>query len=135
VIVAKAPGYLDAQVAIDLVDTQPRRVDIELLRPPPNHTGRNVMLVGGALAIAGAATYGWMGYEYEKLKVSHEDWSAHDGDYRAARAITIGTWSVAAACLVTGYILHRHGALEEEAPVVSALPISNGAIVTIGWQR
>ena len=135
VIIAKAPGYADAQVVLDIVDRTERHVALTLGRPASGGgAGRGLVIAGIALGVAGAATAGWMSYEWAESRTSYEAWGDHIDNYKLARWTTIGAWTAAGACLVTGYLLlRRHDAVE--APSISVAPIAHGAMFAVGWQR
>ena len=135
--VVKAPGFDDAQQAIDVTDKTPKRVVIALHRTIVSHVeprGRGLLYVGVAVAGAGALTYGWMSYEYLKLRSAHEAndpiaFHAHDTDYKIAKYSTIGLWAIGGALIITDLVLGRRGT--ETAVAVAPLPGGAMAVVEL----
>ena len=143
VIVARAPGYVDAEQSIDIADTADRHVSITLSpiqaaparsepRSRPWRSSTMLLYTGGALVGAGLITYGWMAFEYHGI-TSGTELQFYDriGDYHAAKWTTLGLWAVGSGCLVAGYIVRRG----ETATTISAGPIPSGAMVSVGWRQ
>jgi hypothetical protein len=133
VILAKANGYLDAQVAIDVTDKSQQHVVIALVIEDSIDVPRTLLFAAGAFAIMGAGTYGWMSYEWlrESGATNRADYAAPHAGYERAKWATLGLWSIGAACFITRLVLDRRG----ETPDIAALPVDGGAIVSIGWRR
>jgi hypothetical protein len=133
VITARAAGYAPAQLQVDIADKTDRRVEIALTRPVAAERRPSALLyTGAALGVAGAATAGWMSYEWFASRRSFDAWGEHIGRYRIARWTTIGLWSAGAACAITGVVLRRRSA---ETPTVTVVPLAHGGMLAVGWQR
>ncbi len=149
VIIASAPGYETARKEVVIETKDPQTVTIELLPPAahlpdvsvPEHplppartggTGRKVMIGGAVLLGAGLVTYGWMGYEWSKLRTQDQaQWDAHDGNYSLSRGLTIGLWAVGGAAVITGLLWPS----SQEHASVAVMPTNGGGMVAVGWTR
>lgn len=135
VIVARAPGFEDAQVDVDVTDRQPRRVAIRMYRPGEREatpTYRKLEIAGG-IALGGAAVaYGVMGICWLHLRdgdpAAFRDWQGTG--YDVARWTSIPLWALGGTLLATGLYL-RHGQATDTQ--VGALPLRGGAAATVGW--
>jgi hypothetical protein len=134
VILAKAPGYVDAEATVDVIDKSQQHVVIALVaKVTPSDLQRTLVIAGAALAIAGAGTYGWMSYEWlhEERARTHSDYVAPHDNYERAKWATIGLWSASALCIAVRFGI-VHGA---NTPEVAVGPADGGVLVGIGWRR
>jgi hypothetical protein len=149
---AEAKGYEPGRVDVEVTTKDPKLVKITLRQagaapivqpphqpPPPTVTAtespwpKRLIIGGVALAGAGVLTYGWMGYEWSKMRTKDpQQWSDHEGNYTLSRELTIGLWAVGGAAIITGLVLRGH---DEHAPAVAAMPITGGGMVSVGWSR
>ena len=92
VIIASAPGYVTARKEVVIETKDPQTVTIDLappaavpgppgyvsipehpLPPPPRNPWHNRFLIGGATLVGtNLLTYGWMGYEWSKLRTQNQ---------------------------------------------------------------
>lgn len=135
VIVACAPGFEDAQVAVEIADRQPRRIAIRMYRPGERDAmplDRKLEIAGG-VALGGAViAYGFMGICWLHLRdgdpAAFRDWQATG--YDIGKWTSIPLWAVGGALLATGLVLHRGHAPDRQ---VVAVPLRGGAAATVGW--
>ena len=138
VILAKAAGYADTEKVVDVIDRSPQHISIRMRKPSvaPDH-GRALLVAGAIAAGAGAITYGWMSFEYVRLRDasnqnSLDGYNQHYDRYAIAKWSTLALGTTGAVCLVIGGVLHSRG---DEGVVAGVAPISGGGLVTVGWQR
>ena len=139
-IVVDAPGYREARRTVEITDTTPRHLTIQLEPPPPPGTRpdplpHRLVLAGAIVAGAGLASYGVMSYAWLQLHDRHESRGTYDTYhpvYTASRVATIGLCAAGAGLAVAGYLLHRR---HPEAPVPAIAPTAGGAVLGLAWQR
>jgi hypothetical protein len=132
VILAHAPGYVDAQRTIDVQDATPQHVAIALVTapalPPPTHT---LLYAGLGAAGLGLISYGVMSYTYLRLDNNDGFHGGIETTYKVTRVATIGLWTIGGGLLIAAALQHRSA----ETPTVAISPAPGGGVVSIGWQR
>ncbi|HEY3805581.1 MAG TPA: hypothetical protein VGL61_23400 [Kofleriaceae bacterium] len=140
VITATAAGFEDEHYSIDIADTSPKLVVIQLYRPgtrpkPPSPLPRAMMIGGAATIAAGAVAYGVMGIGWLKLRDRTTDnfGGAYESMYVYGRVASLSLFSAGAALAIAGYVLRVSS--HAESPVAAVAPVPGGGMVVIGWQR
>ena len=149
VIIATAPGLPTARKEVVIESKDPQTVTIDLApavttpkplpqpvvpatEPEANPWKKRLLVGGGILAGAGLVTYGWMSFEWSKMRTKDDaQWVAHEGNYNLSRELTIGLWAVGGAALITSFLLPS----SSERPAVAVVPTSGGGMVSVGWSR
>jgi hypothetical protein len=156
VIFAKAEGYPDAQVTIEVKDKSAQHVTVDLTgKPtttapgpmgptPPLPTkpaakrGTPFLIAGGAAIAAGIGASAWWKYEYEVLQKANRDgddktWQDHSTRYDIAHVSTFVLYGGGIALIAAGVYLRMKS---PESPAVAAVPLpEGGAMVSVGWSR
>lgn len=156
VIFAKADGYADAQVTIELKDKSPQHVLVELTAKtkheptgptgptepattePAGKRGTGFLIGGGAAILGGVGAHLWWRHEYYALKDAHlsmnlSAWNDHSTLYDVAHVSTYVLYGSGVALLAVGVYLRMKN---PESPAVAAIPLpEGGAMVSVGWSR
>lgn len=160
VIFAKAEGYADKQVTVQIKDLTPQTVVIDFAPPAatpeptpaptptpmpetpvkePSRLGLYLMIGGGVAAIVGASSHVKMGDAREPLVEANDEndpnkWDRNIENYRRLRAFTITCYVISAGLVVTGYVLRKRS--QRETASIAAVPLpEGGAFVSVGWSR
>ncbi len=156
VVFAKADGYADKQYTLVIKDKAPQHVVIDLAAPPPtertqmvqpgvperpaqkpSRLGMYVMIGGGVVGVVGVLSHLDMAKKRKTLddQTTPEDFEEKYPAFDDARTRTIVFYSVSAAALVTGYLLHRRAKSESTVQVGAAPLPEGGAYVSLEWAR
>lgn len=140
VITATAAGFEDEHYSIDIADSSPKQVVIQLYRPgtrpkPPSPLPRAMMIGGAATIAAGAVAYGVMGIGWLKLRDRTTDnfGGAYETMYEYGRVASLTLFAAGAGLAIAGYVLRASS--HAESPVATIAPVPGGGMVVIGWQR
>jgi hypothetical protein len=140
------PGYTAAEAVVEIGDASAKRVVLELhaLTPvtqPTPATASPVrspkwIIVGGAIAGAGALSYVWQGYEWNQLddakkSGSQSQYSAHSTRFDVARITTVGLLGVGITVAILGLVQYKLGVGEHTT--ISAFPATGGGGVAVTW--
>lgn len=160
VIFAKAEGYADKQVTVEIKDLTPQKVAIELApaatappptpepeptpqletaRPGPSRLGLYLMIGGGVAAIVGGSSHIKMADARRTLVQAGAEnnpmlYDDNVSQFRRLRAFTITCYALSAGLVVTGYVLRKRS--QRETASIAAVPLpEGGAFVSVGWSR
>lgn len=158
VIFAKADGYADTQVTVEIKDLSPKKVVIDfapatsapapaptpapLPETPtkgPSRLGLYLMIGGGVAAIVGASSHIKMADARKTLVQAGEQnnptlYDENVSQFRRLRAFTITCYALTAGLVVTGYVLRKRS--QRETASIAAVPLpEGGAFVSVGWSR
>lgn len=146
-ITVTAPQHAPVERVVTVDDHEPLRIEISLrddaVAPPArtaSHLGRDLILGGlGVAAVGGVIHATWYRSELNELEAAQSPadparYAAHADAYRASRYVTVGLYSVGAATLVAGILLHairRH----DTTPTIALTPASGGGVLSVAWSR
>lgn len=158
VITAIANGFIARDVTVKVVDKSPQTITIELQStvvqqtplplppppPPPAPSRRGWYVLGGGSLVLGVAVtldLVWLqpardhlAHAADPAHPSSDEFDRYEPTFDKARPITLATYGVGAATVLTGVALilldHR-----ERAVQVAATPTHGGVFVGLEWNR
>lgn len=152
VITVTSRGHEPIDKAFEVEDSAPLDVVIDLRGsngattsetpdgPASSTVGRNVIILGAGLVVAGAVVHGtWYRGELAELEAAQSPpdlfrYDAHADSYRQARYVTVGLYAAGAITAIIGAVLHTNSRGEDTTSVAVA-PTNGGGILSVSWWR
>ncbi len=158
VLVATAPGYGDAETAVEVADRSPRTVTLTLtagtsatdkplgvetvlpMTPEPPSKVPLVLMTGGAGLLVTGALVHLLAFKPARDDLASamtlEAYREREGAFSTWRAASIGLYAGGAVAIGIGIALrYTVFANDDHAPQVTLVPGDGGGVVSVGWSR